>query len=135
MRPLRVLVVEDEALVAFLIQDAIEESGHVVAATASNIKDALAAAARGDFDVALLDLNLNGQKAHALPITLGARGKPFAFVTGYGEDGVLSGFLDAPVVRKPFPAVAIGEALAALEARLSRTPDETDPGSVRQDKR
>lgn len=115
---MRVLVVEDEAAIAMLVEDAVEASGYVVAATATNITEAMAAAARRDFDVALLDLNLNGQKAHALPVTLSAFGKPFAFVTGYGEAGVLEKFADAPVVQKPFRQKDIAEALERLKAKL-----------------
>ncbi|MFA9199603.1 MAG: response regulator [Cypionkella sp.] len=117
MTALRILIVEDEALIAFMLEDAVTEAGHVVAATIGNITDAMAFAVSGEFDAALLDMNLNGQKAHALPVTLTARGKPFAFVTGYGDAGVLEQFADAPLVRKPFQASEVVEALAQLAAR------------------
>jgi CheY-like chemotaxis protein len=120
VRPLRVLIVEDEAPIAFLVEDAVGISGHVVAAIATNLKDALSAVARGDFDVALLDMNLNGQKAHALPVTLSALNKPFAFVTGYGEAGILERFADAPVVTKPFRLEAVADALSTLAVNVSR---------------
>ena len=119
MTTLRVLVVEDEALIAMLIEDAVQKGGHSVAETISNITSAMAAVQGDHFDVALLDMNLNGQKAHALPVTLAARKKPFAFVTGYGHSGVLESFADAPVVRKPFRSQAIIEALAKLERCIS----------------
>lgn len=109
---MKVLIVEDEFAVAMLVEDAVLDSGNEVVRIATNIKDAMAAVARDDFDVALLDLNLNGQKAHALPVTLSARGKPFAFVTGYGDTGVLSAFSGAPVVTKPFRT---GDIWAVLE--------------------
>lgn len=118
MTSLRVLIVEDEALVSLAIEHAVETAGHIVARTASNIKDAMAAAASDDFDVALLDLNLNGQRAHAVPVTLTARGKPFGFVTGYGDAGVLEPFAHAPLVAKPFRARDIGEMLALLQRRM-----------------
>ena len=72
--PLRVFVVEDEVAISLLIEDAVEALGHTVAHTATNIREAMHLAATAQFDVALLDLNLNGQKAHALPIALKARG-------------------------------------------------------------
>jgi CheY-like chemotaxis protein len=118
MTPLRVLVVEDEVAIALMIEDAVESLGHTVARTATNIKDAMAAAISGDFDVALLDLNLNGQKAHALPVTLAARGKPFGFITGYGDVGVLSPFADAPLIAKPFRVKDIGDMLAVLQQQI-----------------
>lgn len=112
MSALRVLIVEDEIPAAMLVEDAVEAAGHVVAALATNINAAMAAASTGQFDVALLDVNLHGQKAHALPVILQRRGKPFAFVTGYGEAGILGEFADAPVIHKPFGAEEI---LAVLD--------------------
>ena len=117
---IRVLVVEDEALVAMMVEDAVERAGHIVAATAANITDAVAAVMRDDFDVALLDMNLNGQKAHALPVSLTARRKPFAFVTGYGQPGILEKFATAPVVTKPFRYEDIERVLAVLTAAMAR---------------
>lgn len=118
MTALRVLIVEDEAPVAFLVEDAVEEGGHIIAETVTNITDAMHAVAQDHFDVALLDMNLNGQKAHALPVTLSARKKPFAFVTGYGHAGILEMFADIPLVRKPFRTEHILDALKELERRL-----------------
>lgn len=112
---LRVLVIEDEVAVALLIEDAVEALGHVVVRTVTNIRDAMAAAASEQFDVALLDLNLNGQKAHALPITLKARGKPFGFITGYGDVGVLNMFSDAPLIAKPFRDEDIAKMMETLQ--------------------
>lgn len=111
---LRVLIVEDEVPAAMLVEDAVESAGHVVAALATNINAAMQAASSETFDVALLDVNLNGQKAHALPVMLQRRGKPFAFVTGYGEAGVLGEFAGVPVIHKPFAEEEIWSALAVL---------------------
>ena len=117
MKSLRVLVVEDEALVAMLVEQAVEDNGDTVAATASDIQGAMHYAATLDFDVALLDLNLHGQKAHAVPAVIRARKKPFAFVTGYGDAGVLAAFTDAPIVAKPFRTADIAKALAVLRSQ------------------
>lgn len=119
---LRVLIVEDEALVAFMIEDAVEEAGHTICSVVSNLTDAIQAVSNSDFDVALLDMNLNGQKAHSLPVILSARNKPFAFVTGYGEPGILERFADAPLVTKPFRKEAIVSALAKLQQNLPTSP-------------
>ena len=113
---LRVLIVEDEALVAMMVEDAVESAGHEIAASVSNITDAVAAVMRDNFDVALLDMNLHGQKAHALPVSLTARGIPFAFVTGYGHAGLLAQFASAPVVNKPFRREDIACALEKLSS-------------------
>lgn len=118
MSGLRVLIVEDEAPIAFLVEDAVEQGGHIVAETATNITDAMRAAAGDHFDVALLDVNLNGQKAHALPVLLSNRRKPFAFVTGYGHAGIMERFADAPLVRKPFRSSSLLDVLDELRARI-----------------
>lgn len=119
--PLSVLVVEDEVAVALLIEDVIEALGHTVAHSVTNIRDAMLLAATGQFDVALLDLDLNGQKAHALPVALKARGKPFGFITGYGQAGVLPVFNDAPLISKPFRDEDVGNLLEVLERQLMRS--------------
>lgn len=115
---LRVLIVEDEALIAMIVEEAVESAGHTVAGSVSNITDAIAAVMRDDFDVALLDMNLHGQKAHALPVSLTARKKPFAFVTGYGQGGILDQFSAAPVVTKPFRLEDIAKVLERLRRAL-----------------
>jgi DNA-binding NtrC family response regulator len=120
MKPLKVLIVEDEAMISMLIEDAVEEAGHEVAATAANVADAMEAAGSGEFDVALIDVNLNGQRAHALPVKLTARGKPFAFMTGYGSAGVPDQFPEAPVIGKPFTDRQVVDVLALLAARAAK---------------
>ncbi|MDQ4419189.1 response regulator [Sphingobium sp. DEHP117] len=110
------MIVEDEAVIAMLVEDAVEAAGHSVVAQASNISDAMVTAAKADFDVALLDLNLNGQKAHGVAMVIESRGKRFAFVTGYGDDGVLAKFAHAPVLSKPF---SFGDVAAILDKLAS----------------
>ncbi len=118
----RILIVEDEAVIAMALEMFLEELGAQVVATAGNIQDALHKATSEDFDIAFLDINLNGQKAHVLPGVLVRRHKPFAFVTGYGEQGVLEAHADAPVVAKPFSRAAISTALETLKSRLPARP-------------
>jgi CheY-like chemotaxis protein len=118
----RVLIVEDEAVIAMALEMFLEELGARVVATAGNIQDALNKATTEEFDLAFLDINLNGQKAHVLPGVLERRHKPFAFVTGYGEQGVLDAHADAPVVTKPFSRASISAALDKLKSRLAPGP-------------
>lgn len=122
MKAPRVLIVEDEAVIAMALEMFLEELGAQVVATAGNVQDALQKATSEDFDLAFLDINLNGQKAHVLPGVLEGRHKPFAFVTGYGEQGVLGAHADAPVVAKPFSRGAISKALEELKSRLPAAP-------------
>ena len=102
-RTLRLLVVEDEMMVAMLVEDVIRDSGWDVAGPALNLDQALDLARHADIDGAVLDLNLGGE-VRSLPVAavLRERGIPFIFATGYGSGGDTGGFNDVPVVRKPF---------------------------------
>lgn len=115
----RALIVEDEAVIAMALELFLEELGCDVAGVAGNVQQALELATTGDFDLAFLDVNLNGQKAHVLPGVLERRGKPFAFVTGYGIHGVMAAHAAAPVVTKPFSKAALGSCLERLKARIA----------------
>ncbi len=114
MRLPRALVVEDEALIAMMLQMFLEELGYTVEEMASNIQDAVRAASEGNFEVAFLDVNLNGEKTSAVPKALQERNIPFAFVTGYGAHEFLADYAEAPIVTKPFSKTAIVETLEAL---------------------
>ena len=84
----RVLVVEDEILIGMLLEDMLGELGYAIAATASRVDEAAALARDGEFDAAILDVNLNGQDVYPVADILAARGIPFVFATGYGERGL-----------------------------------------------
>lgn len=100
----QVLVVEDEGLVAMLIEDAIEDAGGKLVAICSDVDKALAVV--GDdgttIDVALLDLNLGGKKSYPVAAALAKRGVPFVFSTGYRSDGLPPEWKDVPSLQKPF---------------------------------
>ncbi len=108
---LRVLVVEDEAMIAMLAEDMLEMAGCQLAGIASTLTEGLAAAARDDFDIAMLDVNLDGENSGPIADALKTRGKPFIFTTGYGSDGVPNQHNDRPVCAKPY-------VLADLQATL-----------------
>jgi CheY-like chemotaxis protein len=109
-----VLLVEDEAIIAMTAEDMIEELGCVLAATASNLAEALAAA-EGAFDVALLDINLNGADSLPVATRLRAAGRPFVFTTGYGAAGCGADYDDVPLVTKPY---RLADLQAAMEKAL-----------------
>jgi CheY-like chemotaxis protein len=98
----RVLVVEDEGPVAMLIEDMLEDLGCAVVGSAANVTEALALVAAGGFDIALLDVNLAGEKVDPVARALTACGLRFAFVTGYGGRGLPQGCETALVLPKPF---------------------------------
>jgi CheY-like chemotaxis protein len=97
----RVLLVEDEALVAMMIQECLTEYGHSVVGPIGRAAEALAAAKQGEFDAAILDINLSDGMAYPVAEILSQRGVPFAFVTGYEADRVDERFSNVPVLQKP----------------------------------
>jgi PAS domain S-box-containing protein len=97
----RVLLVEDEALVAMMIQECLTEYVHSVVGPIGRAADALAAAKQGEFDAAILDINLSDGMAYPVAEILSERGVPFAFVTGYEADTVDERFSKVPVLQKP----------------------------------
>jgi CheY-like chemotaxis protein len=97
----RVLLVEDEALVAMMIQECLTEYGHSVVGPIGRAAEALAAAKQGEFDAAILDINLSDGMAYPVAEILSQRGVPFAFVTGYEADTVDERFSKVPILQKP----------------------------------
>jgi CheY-like chemotaxis protein len=99
---LRVLVVEDEYLVAALIEEILESAGCVVTGPIPRVAEALNAADHGAYDAAILDINLCGDRIDPVADALSRRNVPFAFVTGYGAGAMPSEYADRPRLRKPF---------------------------------
>ena len=97
----RVLLVEDEALVAMMIQDTLIEFGFQVIGPLSTASEALAAARESHFDAAVLDINLGDGLVYTVAEILGVRGVPFVFVTGYDVDSIDPRFSDIPILQKP----------------------------------
>ncbi len=112
----RVLLVEDEALIIMLIEDALADLGCVLAGVASRFDDAFAKARDLHFDVAILDVNLNGLRTFPIADAIKARGIAFVFATGYGATSVPDGLNSVPILQKPFAA---GELEQALRDALS----------------
>ena len=115
-RRLRILIVEDEMLVAMNIEDMLLDLGHEVAGLASRLEPALSLAREATFDVAMLDVNLAGEASFPVADALRERGIPFLFATGYGRPGLEERFRDCPILQKPFRSVELGAALAGLVA-------------------
>jgi CheY-like chemotaxis protein len=111
---LRVIFVEDEALLALDMQDMLEDAGCVIAGTAARIDEALALANTANFDVALLDMNLGGERIDPVARLIAARGLPIIFVTGYGQRTLPPG-VTAPVIDKPCTIEKLLPLLSALK--------------------
>jgi DNA-binding response OmpR family regulator len=113
----RILVIEDEALIAMMIEDALQGVGAEVMGIAATVGHALSLveelSAAGGIDAAVLDVNLSGQLAVDVADALAARCIPFLFVTGYGGSYDRGRHIFAPILGKPFNAADL---LAALDA-------------------
>jgi DNA-binding response OmpR family regulator len=98
----RVLIVEDEALVAFLLEASLEEFGCIPVGPCFSVAKALEAVGTETFDLAVLDVNLNGEKVYPVAYALAERHIPFLFVSGYGIDAIPPGRSGWKVCVKPF---------------------------------
>ena len=114
---LRVLVVEDESMVAMLMEDMLADIGHEVGAVASTIDAAMEQATSGSFDVAILDVNLDGKPSYSVADVLASRGVPVVFATGYGARAQDHRFATAPVLPKPFAIDSLRTVLSQLCSR------------------
>jgi CheY-like chemotaxis protein len=110
----RVLVVEDEPLLAMNIEDMLSELGHLVTGTATRIDKALSLAEGSEFDLAVLDINLAGSKTFPVAAILRKRGIPFIFTSGYGPDGLVDGYRGAHLLTKPFGPSELEHMIAQL---------------------
>jgi CheY-like chemotaxis protein len=116
-KPARVFVVEDEYLIRMLLEDMLADLGYEVAAAVGTLDEATKAAADTAFDVAILDVNLDGKEIYPVADILTKRGIPFAFVSGYGEGGIAERYRGRPTLQKPFQAAQIEQTLAQLLKR------------------
>ena len=109
----RVMIVEDEALVAMALRESLDEMGFSVLGPFSRITEAMVALRNNEIDAAVLDVNLGGELIYPLADVLAAGGIPFVFVTGYGAEEIEHRFASVPVLQKPIER----EALQAIFAR------------------
>ena len=112
----RILIVEDEIIVAMFLEDLLGEFGYEVAGVVSHLDDAMAHAP--NYDLAVLDANINGRSVFDFADVLAARNTPFIFATGYGARGIPDRYAGRPVVQKPFQPEELKWMLSqALESR------------------
>jgi CheY-like chemotaxis protein len=114
----RVLVVEDEMLVLMAIEDMLTDLGCTSITAAATVEKALALIDAQPFDLATLDVNLDGRRSCSVAGALSGHGIPFAFSTGYGEHSVGSGYTNRPVLNKPFDHLQLIEVLTELLAPI-----------------
>ena len=97
-----VFLVEDEVMIRMMIADMLEELGYSIAAEAGDISEAIRLAQSTDFDLAILDVNVNGKVISPVADLIKARNRPFIFATGYGSSGLPEEYRDRPSLQKPF---------------------------------
>lgn len=111
----RVLVVEDDAIIAIYLERLVESLGGTVAATVGRVDQALAVIEQDEPDAAILDVNLGrGRDSYPVARALAERHVPFLFVTGYGREGVREDFRDHPVLDKPVREWELARTLGML---------------------
>jgi CheY-like chemotaxis protein len=115
----RLLVVEDEYLIRMLLEDMLGDLGYDLAAAVGTLAEASELAAHGDFNAAILDVNLDGQEIFPVADILAKRGLPFVFVTGYGERSLPAPYTDHPALQKPFQAEQLKKVVGDLLAGAS----------------
>ena len=97
-----VFLVEDEVMIRMMVADMLDELGYTIAAEAGEIGEALKLAQSTEFDIAILDVNVNGKVISPVAELIKARNRPFIFATGYGSQGLPEEYRDRPALQKPF---------------------------------
>lgn len=111
----RVLIVEDEPLIAMMLEDFVDALGRVCAGTADSGAEALPIVEAGKVDCAILDVNLRGgEKSWAIADALAAADIPFIFATGGSSDTIVDRHRDRPQLMKPFTMEGVEQALNRL---------------------
>ncbi len=113
----RVLIVEDEVLIAMNLEDMLNELGHEVVGQTTRIDKAMELARESDIDFAVLDINLAGKKSFPVAEILRQRGIPFTFATGNGPEGLMDGYRDLPVLQKPYAQEDLKRTIALVFGR------------------
>jgi DNA-binding response OmpR family regulator len=113
----RILVVEDEPIIAIMLDDMLQEIGYRVVASVTRVAAAVDVIGRENIDIALLDVNLGIEKIDPVADLLAERSCPFIFTTGYGKTGVPAAHADHGIVQKPFHIDALA---AALRQEITR---------------
>jgi len=110
----RILVVEDEFLIRMLLEDMLVDLGYDLVGVAGRVDEALELAKTKDFDLAILDVNLDGRDVYPVADLITKRGLPFMFVTGYGGRGLPDAYRGRPTLQKPFQLDELKRMLAQL---------------------
>jgi len=108
-----VFLVEDEVMIRMMVADMLQELGYTIAAEAGEIGEAIRLAQTTYFDLAILDVNVNGKVISPVADLLKANNRPFIFATGYGSSGLPEEYRDRPSLQKPFQIETLGKLIEA----------------------
>jgi CheY-like chemotaxis protein len=125
----RMLVVEDEMMLLVMIEDMLSDLGCQSVSVAATVKQALALVSTRPFDIAILDVNLNGEMSFRVADALAALHVPFIFSSGYGADALTEEYRDRPLLRKPYSYHDLEDVLYRVVAKMA--PVEEDGSDAR----
>lgn len=108
-----ILLIEDEVMIRMMVADMLEELGYTIAGEAGDIDEGIRLVQSIDFDIAILDVNVNGKVITPVAEAVQMRGKPFVFATGYGAQGLPEKFRDRPTLQKPFQIETLARTIEA----------------------
>jgi DNA-binding response OmpR family regulator len=108
---LRILIVEDEMMIAMLVEDMLLDLGHETVGPAAKLDAGMKLATSEVLDLAILDVNLGGARSYPIADLLVARGVPVVFATGYGAAGLDPQYAGTPVITKPFHMEALAKTI------------------------
>ena len=114
--PRSILIVEDEPLIAMMLEDFLDSLGHKVQNTCETVECALEEVEKGGFDLAILDVNLKGENVWPVATKLREKKVPFVIATGGHVDPPPAEFNDAPVIEKPYTVYRVTPAIEAAFA-------------------
>ena len=114
MSPARVLIVEDEMMIAMDMGDMLAEMGFEIVGPAAWLQRGLELARQESFDLAVLDVNLAGETSFPIADILRDRGIPFLFATGYGAAGLTKTYAGTTTLQKPVEFSQLKDAIASL---------------------
>jgi CheY-like chemotaxis protein len=126
----RILIVDDEPLIAAMLEDWLSELGHVPVGPAHNLAQALELAG-SDIDAAVVDVSLGRDNSYPLVEALIARARPFALATGHGRESLDPRYREQPILSKPFDFAAFGRTIDQLTAQSGpRAPSASSPDPI-----
>ncbi len=115
---MKILLIEDEPMIAMLLEDFVDMLDHEAAGPAETVEAALAAVSDGGFDAAIMDINLNGQKAWDVAGAMRAASIPFAISSGAADSEIPADYAHAPLLKKPYTLADVEDVLKQLQADI-----------------